>query len=83
MLKERVIKARQIIADSSAFGPEEIAIVTGAFDEAWNDVERRYPAASDRESVRLRMAETILEHAKMGLRDRMELKEVALKALER
>jgi hypothetical protein len=82
LLQERVIKARQIIADSVAFGPEDIAIVTGAFDEAWSDVEGRFPASADKESVRLRMAEMVLEHAKKGLRDRARLKEIALKALE-
>jgi hypothetical protein len=60
-----------------AFGPDEIAVMMAAFEEALRELgltDRKDPAA-------LMVAERIIEAAKRGERDPARLREAALKRL--
>jgi hypothetical protein len=75
------MKARRFLEQNAAFDPEQLMMVTKAFEEAWAAIEARYCSETDRESVRMRLATLILEFAKQGITERAQLVAIASEAL--
>lgn len=73
------MKARSLIANAS-FGPEELKVIGQAFDDIWKQIEPNYrhrsPAAI--ETIRLKLAQTVLALAKNGPPDKERLTEAGL-----
>jgi hypothetical protein len=75
------MKARQLI-DGASYGPEALAAMGCAFDEAWNAIEGNFGGdASDVEKARLRLANALLSVANEDSRDVEVLKRAALEAM--
>ena len=72
------MKARDLI-ENSAFGPESLALIGKAFDDAWAQIAGNFSDPAQREMVRLTMAEAILAAAGAGA-TAQELESVALQA---
>jgi hypothetical protein len=62
------MKARQLIEGAVAFDPDQIKIITAAFEEAWSRIE---PAVSERKAeidhVRYQLAKATLSVAAEGI----------------
>lgn len=68
-------------SDASAFDPETLRILTGAFEDAWQSLRTVGTASrSDRHAEQTReiLARCIIEMAKLGERDRPKLRNAAL-----
>jgi hypothetical protein len=74
------MKARQMI-EGAAFGPEILATITLAFDQAWAEVETRITTPQAKEVARLVLAKAILSIATEGSRDPKSLRRYGLKIL--
>jgi hypothetical protein len=73
------VKARTLIGHAS-FGPDQIKILTKAFDEAWGVIAPNVSARADAiEVARYRLASTIIGLAKHdGLLDAVQLRDRAV-----
>jgi hypothetical protein len=74
------MKARQLIG-GTAFPPDELTVIFGAFDDAWAEVAA--DVSSDAQSVetaRMTLAGIVLTLARVGPLDRMGLKNAAVDA---
>jgi hypothetical protein len=75
------MKARQLI-DGASYGPEALAAMGRAFDEAWAQIEAHFGSdPADIEKARLRLADAMLAVANERSRDVAELKKAALAAM--
>jgi hypothetical protein len=75
----RAMPLRLILQNDHAFGPDEIAILTSAFEDALTKlglVDRTDPATE-------KVAHRIIELAKQGERDPLKLRDGALNSLQR
>ena len=64
-----------------AFAPDELAILVGAFDDAWRQLEKsgvRFADNEQREDVRAFLGKKIIAEARRGEWDRVRLQERAL-----
>ena len=77
------MKARRLI-EGASFGPDQLKIITAAFDDAWDQVEPTISGQADaRESARLKLADVILRLASNGFRDAEQLADAALDEMSR
>ena len=63
------------------FDPEAVPIITRAFDEAWQSLQKSGAISTEpgqAEAVRERLAQRIIELARLGERDRRLLRDNAL-----
>ena len=75
------MKARQLI-DSASYGPEALAAMGQAFDEAWRSIEGNFGSdPRDIEKARYRLATALLSVADEDSRDVEALKRGALEAM--
>ena len=77
-------KMRNLLAEYPAwFEPDEVQILVGAFDKAWETVQATgvVYAEAKAEAVRTILAKHIIEAAKQGERDHARLRDGALLAL--
>jgi hypothetical protein len=75
------MKARQLI-DGASYGPEALAAIGRAFDEAWAQIAANFGTdPDDIERARLRLADAMLSVANEHSRDVAELKRAALEAM--
>ena len=75
------MKARQLI-DSASYGPEALAAMDQAFDEAWRSIEGNFGSdPRDIEKARCRLATALLSVADEDSRDVEALKRGALEAM--
>ncbi len=56
--------------EGAAFGPEILAIIKLAFDQAWAEVETKFTTAQAKEVARLVLAKAILSICDGGQRQR-------------
>ena len=54
------MKARRYIEQNLALGPDELLVITRAFDHAWDAVRASYHDESSTEAARLRLAGIII-----------------------
>jgi hypothetical protein len=74
------VKARHIL-EQSAFGPEDLAIITTAFEDAWRELGADYLGEEARASARMRLAVIVLDLAKDGIPDARHLTALATQAM--
>ena len=76
------MKAKQLIEDAGAYGPEQIKIMSQALEGAW---ARNEGGLSDRKAesdhVRLELAQTILAIAADGVGTAKEMQDEAIKRM--
>ena len=75
------MRASQLL-DGAFYGPEELKVITLAFDDAWSAIEANFgddPAV--RENARVRLAKAVLSVAVEGVVDYRALKDSALEAM--
>jgi hypothetical protein len=73
------MKARKLL-ENAALGPDELAVLYAAFDEAWELVKARYATTPQSVEVgRLRLASALLAAHRDGVRGADALKAAALK----
>ena len=68
-------------SDASAFDPESLRILTGAFEDAWQALQTAgttFHVDGHAEQTREILARCIIEMAKLGERDRDKLRDAAL-----
>ncbi|KAB2937861.1 MAG: hypothetical protein K8F92_10510 [Hyphomicrobium sp.] len=76
------MKARRYIEQNLALGPDELLVVTTAFDQAWEEL-RTNIGSDDIEAARLRLAGIIISLAKQGVSDGETLRNMALSLKQR
>jgi hypothetical protein len=64
------------------YDPDTIALMTGAFDTAWQEAQERRLTNAPAEAARALMVSTILAAVGNGERDPMRLKNLALRAVD-
>jgi hypothetical protein len=74
------VEARQLIREA-AFNPEQLEIITAAFDGAWEAIQGRFDNDAERNFVRLKLATAILAHASAGMMEPELLQASALEAM--
>jgi hypothetical protein len=74
------MKARQVLEQSS-FGPEDLAIITTAFEDAWRELGADYLGQDARASARMRLAVIVLDLARHGIPDARHLTALATQAM--
>ena len=77
------MKARRYIEQNLALGPDELLVITRAFDHAWDAVRASYHDESSTEAARLRLAGIIISLAKQGISDGGTLHEMAVGLMTR
>lgn len=77
------MKARRYIEQNLALGPDELLVITEAFDRAWDVVRARYQDESSAETARLRLAGIIISLAKQNISDGRTLQEMAVGLMTR
>ncbi len=70
------MKARRYIEQNLALGPDELLVITRAFDQGWEELRARF-ASDDAHAARLRLAGIIISLAKQGISDGGTLQEMA------
>jgi hypothetical protein len=76
----RIVKA---CGEEGVFQPEELFVLVAAFDEAWQQLERsgvRFDNDHELEHARNKLGRHIIDQAKNGERDKVELRDGALLA---
>jgi hypothetical protein len=76
----RVVEARKLIREA-AFNPEQLEIITTAFDRAWEAIQDRFDNDAERRFARLKLAETILARASAGMMEPALLQASAVEAM--
>jgi hypothetical protein len=66
--------------DGTSYGPDTLKLLGQAFDEVWQDIGGNYGAAAV-EDRRTRLAQIILELARNGERDLIDLKYMAVEIM--
>jgi hypothetical protein len=74
------MKAHQLIRNA-AYDPEQLEIISAAFEGAWRVVEVRFNTDAEREGARTRLAKVILELASQGMMEPELLKASAVDAM--
>jgi hypothetical protein len=75
------MKARQLI-ENAAFGPETLRVLFQAFDDAWESIAGNFGSdPSSVETARTKLAGIILDIARNGGSDPVEIKNAALRAM--
>jgi hypothetical protein len=64
------------------YDPDTIALMTGAFNAAWQEAQERRLTNAPAEAARAMMASTILAAVTNGERDPRRLKNLALRAVD-
>jgi hypothetical protein len=77
------MKAQQLINGVGAsYGPETLKVILKAFDDAWDEIGPCFSRRGlEAQSVRLTLANAILEVAREDSRDAYELRNAALQAM--
>jgi hypothetical protein len=66
--------ARELLSESSAYGPDTLKILYQAFDEAWASIAEKYADDPDRaEIARLKLANTILSFPIEDIKDAQQI----------
>ena len=74
------MKARKLL-ENAALGPDELAVLYAAFDEAWELIKVRYATTPQSVEVgRLRLANALLAAHRDGVRGAAALKAAALRS---
>ena len=81
-LRDGVMKARRYIEQNLALGPDELLVITRAFDQAWDELRARF-ASDDADAARLRLAGIIISLAKQEISDGGTLQEMAVGLMRR
>lgn len=76
------MKALRYIEQNLALGPDELLVITTAFDQAWDELQGRL-AEGDAEAGRLRLAGIIISLAKQGISDGKKLHDMAVALMRR
>lgn len=76
------MKARRYIEENLALGPDELLVITGAFDRAWEELRANF-ASDDADAARVRLAGIIISLAKQGISDRKKLHGMAVALMTR
>ena len=70
-------------AGAATYGPEEMSVITAAFDEAWIEILTYFDGTlSARSTMRTKLADAILQAARSNGRDVARLKASGLIALQ-
>ncbi len=77
------MRARRLIEQQEFFDPEQLLVVTGAFEKAWAELQSGYVSGIDREAARLRLANYIIDLAQRGVVGEESLIEIAVEAMAR
>ena len=75
-----VVEARQLIREA-AFDPEQLEIISAAFDGAWQAIQGRFNNDADRKFARLKLATAVLARARTGMMKVELLKASAVEAM--
>jgi len=68
--------------DDIVLGPEELTVLRGAFDAAWDEIAPEYDASSTTTEIgRLRLAKAVLVACRRGLSDTATIKAAALRTM--
>jgi hypothetical protein len=80
--EQEVATVPKRIIDGAAFGPDVVASLHQAFDEAWSDIAHRFPEA-ERDEARNQLAEAIVLAARVNWMDVARVRDTAIRALAR
>jgi hypothetical protein len=69
-------------APDGAFQPDQIDILTKAFDAVWQTLIAHRPSQADNDELRTAISKRLCELAAAGITDVQELRRVTLDALE-
>ena len=75
--EEALMRARRLL-EGSVIDPQSLALLSKAFDEAWNSISHQYATASEVEEARLELAQSVLAVASFHGDDIEALKRNAL-----
>ena len=81
--RDGVMKARRYIEQNLALGPDELVVITRAFDQAWDAVRAGYHEDSSTEAARLRLAGILIALTKQRISDGQTLQEMAVGLMTR
>jgi hypothetical protein len=75
------MEARRII-DGAAFGPEVLQVIRDAFDDAWRNIEIRFPVYMHLEARKM-LAKAVMSAAREDSSDSAMIRDAAVRAMRR
>jgi hypothetical protein len=76
------MKAQKLL-QNAVLQPDQLSLVIGAFDGAWNEIKARYHTPTSIEAGRLRLANAMLAAYRNGATNTEALKAAGLAAMSR
>ena len=77
------MKARQLIEENGSFSPDELPVLCDALEDSWSFIEGYFDGQQARDHARMKLAGIIVMLARNGILERKQLRNDAIRMMER